>query len=115
MSKTLSADFNNPDKFVSKYFDPEPVQWGLRGDPHLWRDMKQKTATTNIPTTGDAFEKLLLKLFNELTGEVPQKGKDIYVPKYETIGMSKGMISSDFWLDNGFSLLIQRYFEGEHS
>ena len=116
LSKTLSDDlekFNNPDNFVSKYFDPEPIQWGLRGDPHLWRDMKLKTAKTNIPTTGNGFEKLLYKLFKELTGEDPQKGKNIYVKKYETIGMSKGMISSDFWLDKGFSLLIQRYIESE--
>ena len=116
LSKSLTDDlekFNNPDKFVSKYFDPEPTQWGLRGDPHLWRDMKSKTATTNIPTTGNEFEKLLYKLFKKLTGEAPQKGKAIYLKKYETIGMSKGMISSDFWLDKGFSLLIQRYIESE--
>lgn len=116
LSKTLSNDlekFDNPDNFVSKYFDPEPIQWGLRGDPHLWRDMKQKTADTKIPTTGNAFEKLLHKIFKELTGEDPQKGKNIYVKKYETTGMSKGMISSDFWLDTGFSLLIQRYIESE--
>ena len=115
-SKTLSVDlekFNNPGNFVSKYFDPEPIQWGLRGDPHFWRDMKLKTARKNIPTTGNEFEKLLHKLFKELTGEAPQKGKNIYVKKYETIGMSKGVISSDFWLDTGFSLLIQRYIERE--
>lgn len=103
--------FDTTDNFVSKYFDPEPIQWGLRGDPHLWRDMKDKTATINIPTTENEFEKLLHILFKELTGEAPQKGKNIYVKKYETIGMSKGMISSDFWLDKGFSLLIQRYIE----
>jgi len=116
LSKTLSDDlekFNNPDNFVSKYFDPEPIQWGLRGDQHLWRDMKQKTANTKIPTTGNAFEKLLHKQFKELTGEDPQKGKSIYVKKYETIDMSEGMISSDFWLDTGFSLLIHRYIESE--
>ena len=116
LSKTLSDNlekFNNPGNFVAKYFDPEPIQWGLRGDPNLWRDMKLKTITRNIPTTGNDFEKLLHKLFKELTGEEPQKGKNIYVKKYETIGMSKGMISSDFWLDTGFSLLIQRYIKSE--
>jgi hypothetical protein len=116
LSKTLLEDldkFNNPNNFVSKYFDPEPIQWGLRGDPQLWRDMKHKTANTNIPMTGNAFEKLLHKLFKELTGEEPQKGKDFYVKKYETVGMSKGFISSDFWIDKGFSILIQRYIESE--
>ena len=70
---------NNLNNFVSKYFDPEPIEWGLRGDPHLWRNMKQKTETTNIPTTANELEKLLRKLFKELTGEAPQKYKFIYV------------------------------------
>jgi hypothetical protein len=116
LSRTLSESldkFNNPGNFVSKYFDPEPIQWGLRGDPHLWRDMKLKTSATNIPTTGNELEKLLHKLFKELTGEAPEKGKNIYVKKYETLGMSKGMINSDFWLEKGFSLIIQRYIEIE--
>lgn len=105
--------FNDPKDFVSKVFDPEPIQWGLRGDPYLWRDMKEKTATVNFPNSENEFEKLLFKLFKELTGEVPQKGKNIYMKKYESIGMSKGMVSCDFWLQKGFSLLIQRYIESE--
>lgn len=104
---------NNPNNFVAKYFDPEPRQWGLRGDPHLWRDMKQKTATTNIPITGNDFEKLLYKLFKELTGETLQKDKDIYVKKYVTTGMSKGFVCANFWLNEGFPLLIKRYIEIE--
>jgi len=116
LSERLTKDLdkiNNPGNFVSKYFDPEPIQWGLRGDPHLWRDMKLKTARTPIPMRGNEFEELLYKLFKELTGENPAKGKNIYVKKYEMVGMSKGMVSSDFWLDKGFSLLIQRYNESE--
>ncbi len=105
--------FKSPNNFVSIYFDPEPNQWGLRGDPHLWRDMKQKAESNNIPTTANKLEKLLHRLFKELVGEAPQKGKNFYVKKYETNGMSKGMISSDFWLDKGFSLIIQRYIESE--
>jgi hypothetical protein len=116
LSKTLSdvlEKFNNSDNFVSKYFDPEPSQWGLRGDSNLWNEMRGKTANTNIPTTANEFEKILHKLFNELTGEFPRKEKIIYLKKYDTGGLSKGKVSCDFWLDKGFSLLIQRYIESE--
>jgi hypothetical protein len=116
LSKTLSdylENFSNPDNSISKYFDPEPSQWGLRGDPNLWNEMKEKTANTNIPTTANEFEKILHKLFNELTGESPQKEKIIYLKKYDSGGLSKGKVSCDFWLDKGFSLLIQRYIESE--
>ncbi len=109
----LKEKLHTPNNFVSKYFEPEPNQWGLRGDSHLWREMKQKTARTNIPMKVDEFEKLLFNLFKEFTGESPQKGKNIYLKKYDTGGMSKGMINSDFWLENGFSLLIQRYNQSE--
>ena len=104
---------NDNSRYVSKFFDPEPIQWGLRGDPSLWRDMKVKTVRTNLPISSNDFEKLLYKLFIELTGELPQKGKNIYLKKYETIGMSIGVVCSDFWLDKGFSVLIQRYIESE--
>jgi molybdenum cofactor cytidylyltransferase len=104
---------NDINRYVSKFFYPEPIQWRLRGDQPLWRDMKVKTVRTNIPISSNDFEKLLYKLFKELTGELPQKGKNIYLKKYETIGLSNGVVCSDFWLDKGFSLLIQRYIESE--
>jgi len=115
-AKNLSDNLGKlltPANFVSKYFAPEPSQWGLRGDPHLWREMKLKTKNKNIPTTANDFEKMIYKLFKELTGEEPQKGRNIYVKHYEITGMSKGMICSDFWIEKGFSLLIQRYIEYE--
>lgn len=40
LSILLNKDI--PENSVSKYFIPAPQQWGLRGDPHLWRDMRQK-------------------------------------------------------------------------
>ncbi len=101
LSQTLLDDFkkfSDPNNFVSKYFDPEPIQWGLRGDPELWKEMKLKTETIKIPTTAKELEKLLYKLFEDLTGEAPKKGRFIHIKKYETIGMSKGMVCSDFGL-----------------
>lgn len=103
----------NPSNFVSKYFEPEPGQWGFRGDPHLWRDMRHKTENKSIPASVSEFKKMLFELFKNLTGRELQKSKDIYVEKYATTGMSKGMISSGFWLEYGFPVLIQRYLEDE--
>jgi hypothetical protein len=97
--------------FLCGYFEPEPIQWGLRGDPPLWRDMKQKTVDTIAPSTICELDKLLNDLFKELTGENPQKGRNIYVKKYDQGGMSRGIVSSDFWLDRGFPLIMQRCFE----
>lgn len=98
--------------FVSKYFESPPAQWGLRGDPCLWEEMKQRLNHENMPVTANDLEKLLHQKFKELTGEFPEKGKTIFVSRYEvTSGMSRGIISSDFWLNIGFPLIIQRYIE----
>jgi len=35
---------------VADLFDPEPEQWGLRGDPYLWREMKETFAETQLET-----------------------------------------------------------------
>lgn len=95
--------------FVSKYFEDSPVQWGLRGDPHLWTDMKIKTEDVSIPSGIMAFQYILEQLFTELTGEKPERGKRIYVPRYNLGGMSSGQISCNFWLEKAFPLIIERY------
>jgi hypothetical protein len=96
---------------VSNYFDNPPIQWGLRGDPFLWNEMRTKIDTVNAPTTAKEFEDLLHKLFAELTGEKAKPGRNIFVPRYDLGGMSRGLVSSDFWLERGFHLIIQRFKE----
>jgi hypothetical protein len=104
---------NEPQNFVAKYFEPKPPQVGLRGDRYLWEELKIKSSTISIPNTANELEKLLHELFKELTGEAPQKGKFIFVERYDTGGMSSGMVCSDFWIDKGFSLIIQRYIDSD--
>ena len=97
--------------FISKYFEPEPNQWGLRGDPHLWRHMKLELASQEIPSSVAEFENLLLHQFEKLTGQKPQKGGIIYSRKYGPAGMSRGKLCSEFWLEKGFPLLVKRFKE----
>ena len=116
LSKSFNEDlvkFNTPSNFVSKYFGEPPSQWGLRGDPHLWEDLKKATETKKVPTTTNELEKILHKLFKELTGKDAKKGENIFVERYNLGGMSSGMVCSDFWLDKGFAIIIQRFIESE--
>lgn len=100
-------------KFVSKYFDQPPTQWGLSGDPHLWEEMKKATGSIKIPSKANEMEKLLHQFFKELTGKDAIKGENILVERYDLGGMSSGMVCSDFWLDKGFAIIIQRFIEKE--
>ena len=98
---------------ASTYFDVEPQQWGLRGDPFLWEELKAAFQKINVPVSALELERLLHQYFNELTGEPPKRGKTIFVERYSKGGMSSGKVSSDFWLETGFATVIQRHIAME--
>lgn len=94
---------------ISSYFDPPPSGWGLRGDPGLWMEMKVNFEKMPIPENSKELEKILHAMFKDLVGHEPKRDIDYYVAKYNTGGMSAGKVCSDWWLDEGFPLIINRY------
>jgi hypothetical protein len=62
-----------------------------------------------LPKSKQALTESLHQLFEKLTSETLEPGKQFYVSKYDTRDMSAGMISCNFWLEKGFPLLVQRY------
>jgi hypothetical protein len=101
------------EKCVAKYFDGPPTQWGLRGDPFLWNELREATAQKRIPLTVSELEKMLHKLFEDLVGEKPRKGKNVFVERFDNGGMSSGMVCGDFWLEQGFARIFQQYINEE--
>ncbi len=90
-------------------FEKEPFQWGLRGDPFLWQEIKDSIESETKLDTQEDFTNFLNKCFEKVTGYNIEKGKNFYVEKYNLGGMSSGMVSSDFWIEEGFPLLTQRF------
>ena len=107
--QSLSFKFKN--QFISSLFYERPEQYGLRGDPYLWEDLIVKTSKINLPKTSDELEAILHKLFQELTGKRPERNSDFFVGRYSKGGMSSGQVCSDFWLDKGFPLILNRHKE----
>lgn len=99
------------ERTAAKFFEHPPKQWGLRGDPFLWDEIKSSFEKINLPVSSSEFERLLHKSFKQLTGEKPEQGKTIFIERYNSGAMSGGFVSCDFWMEKGFSLLIQRYIE----
>jgi hypothetical protein len=62
-----------------------------------------------LPESPEEFRQLLQNLFFQCVGEKPIKGKATRVDRYDSFGMSGGVVSSDFWLDHGFPLLSSRF------
>ena len=94
---------------LSDLFQDEPARWGLRGDPHLWRDMKGALATVPYPATEDRWIDLFEKLFEQLTGSPLSSEKAFFVQKYAHGGISSGYISPQFWRETALPLLRFRY------
>jgi hypothetical protein len=87
---------------LSSLFAREPDQSYLRGDPFLWRDMKQAVSTLALPNTEAEFVALFESIFETLTdGKLPQtvssESDSIYVERYSLGGMSSGQVSLRFW------------------
>ena len=96
---------------MKKLFDKKPTQWGLRGDPFLWEELQEHFSTKIWMANKDDFEQELMTAFQLLTGEELVANRTILIERYQSGGMSNGMISSDFWIENAFPLLIERYLE----
>jgi hypothetical protein len=95
---------------VSALFDPEPKTWGLRGDPYLWRALREPLADTNIPATDGELVSLLRTAFREVTGIdlATEDVSSVYLEEYAHGGMSSGRIHLGTWRDKLIPLLAKR-------
>ena len=95
---------------LESIFSPKPYPWGLRGDPHLWNELKAALSGLD-PATIDDFPALLHALYEERVGTPLSDGDEIVmVERFHTgSGMSTGMVSARFWRETGFPLLVERY------
>ena len=50
-------------KSVSTIFDPEPLQWGLRGDPFLWEYLKEQYQDMPLPYSAKTLREDILRMF----------------------------------------------------
>lgn len=94
---------------VAELFREEPLYWGLRGDPYLWREMAEQLADTPLPPSEAELVQRLTELFEQLAGIALDHPTHVYLPRHAHGGMSSGMISSQFWRERALPLLVERY------
>ena len=96
---------------VALLFQEEPSQWGLRGDPYLWREMRSHFERVPLPAAADELSALIETTFELLTGHPISTGSHIFIQRFSHGGMSSGYISPDFWRNKAIPLLLARYAE----
>jgi hypothetical protein len=91
-------------------FTPEPEQWGLRGDPYLWRALREALAETAIPSTDEGVDNLLVDRIKDLTGvDIRRELQEaLYREEFAHGGMSSGQIHVPTWRGRLVPLLIAR-------
>jgi hypothetical protein len=98
-------------KTMAFLFEQEPYQWGLRGDPHLWREIREHFADTPVPETLDELVSLIETTFETLTGHPISEKEHFYIERFNHGGMSGGYISPEFWRDKVIPMMRQRFGE----
>jgi hypothetical protein len=96
-------------KIFKDLFQHKPIQWGLRGDPHLWNDMQEKVADLPYPESEAELLTTLHHLFQQLTGAPITSTEYIFVERYNKGGMSSGLVSPQFWRETAVSHILQTY------
>ncbi len=96
-------------RFVSEIF-AEPERWGLRGDPLLWKYLKDRYADTEAPYPIEKFRSEVFLIFRDFTGRPLEKGERYEVPELAEVlsGMSSGQLDGSFWIDTAIPLLSDR-------
>ena len=97
--------------YISVIFNEMPAQWGLRGDPHLWSELREWLSCREIPHLKEEFEALLKAGFLEITGLPLSSDEDIYIERFNTGGMSGGYVCTRFWREEAIPLLVSRFMK----
>jgi hypothetical protein len=94
---------------VSSLFSPEPIQWGLRGDPYLWREMAEHFRDVERPQSSAELSAMLEEMFFKLTGFPVSYPRHFRIDRHAHGGMSSGGIATEFWRKTAFPLLLSRF------
>ena len=89
-------------------FEPAPDKWGLRGDPHLWKDMQHAFRSVWLPISAEEFTKKFNDIFEKITGERLSVTCRPRLSRYGSGGMSGGQVSGAFWLNEVLPMLVER-------
>lgn len=92
-------------------FERGLIQWGLRGDPHLWEAMQRDLAGVPMPTAFWDVRSTVEREFERITGQrLTDTPEPLRVAAFVTgSGMSDGHVLPSFWVRTAIPILIDRW------
>jgi hypothetical protein len=97
-------------KQVADLFDPEPGQWGLRGDPYVWQALRDHLGESYLPPSLGEVEAMLYTAFDRLVAVdlATETSTSVYREQFAHGGMSSGQVHLETWRAVLLPLLIDR-------
>ena len=94
---------------LSVIFENKPEQWGLRGDPYLWDEMKEAFVGKNLDVSTRDLANEICEYYEKVVGEPLKYGAMVFVERFAHGGMSSVHVSGEFWICRGIPLLIENF------
>ena len=96
-------------KDLSLIFEKKPKQWGLRGDPYLWEEMKEAFKGESLDISPRDLAGMICQYYEKAVGEPLKYYTMVYVERFSHGGMSSGSVSGEFWICQGIPTLIDNF------
>jgi len=108
VSRAQSVPLEREWMIIADLFEPAPGQWGLRGDPFLWAEMRHAFCHVPIPDNPDDLAPFVKSAFFTLTGSELSPSVEVRVDRFARGGMSSGMVSGEFWSETFIPMVQER-------
>jgi hypothetical protein len=96
---------------IGDLFRDPPSQWGWRGDPYLWEEMRQVFQPMPLPSSADTLEAMLKSAFFVLTSHPISTDPEEMpvIDRFKSGGMTSGGVYPPFWREEAIPLIIERF------
>lgn len=104
---------------VGSLFDREPVQYSLRGDAYLWRELGARFAATPAPPDWFELRQLITQAAGDVLGQPltdheslgwDDAAAELYLAEFDPgHGMSAGAVCIPWWVHTGIPIILDRF------
>jgi O-acetyl-ADP-ribose deacetylase (regulator of RNase III) len=96
---------------IGSLFDRGVIQWGLRGDPYLWRELRAQFAETPLPPDWFTLRSTVAAAAEAIIEAPLRAGEEpVHIAAFDPgHGMSAGAVDRSWWVRTGIPILLDRF------
>ncbi|GAB3604543.1 macro domain-containing protein [Microbacterium aureliae] len=96
---------------IGSLFERGVTQWGLRGDPYLWRELRARLGETPLPEDWFGLRSVVLAEAADVLGTPLDRAHEpLHMAEFDPgHGMSAGTVDPAWWMKTGIPILLDRF------